>query len=93
MYKPFKIVADPESAVVLAELTSMDTSLGGKRFTFALKRDYITGNGVKRTNFFLKSHIAAIRRTLDAVELELEQAETEALVEQRKQLEARRNAE
>lgn len=93
MYQHYKYVSDPVSGVVVGEITYIDTPLKGKRFTFTIKRDYIAeGRTTKQTNFFLRTHLASIRRVLDEVERELEAAEAEAAVAQRKALEEARNA-
>ena len=89
-YKPYKTVSDPLSGEALAEITYQETALGGKRFTFALKRDYIVSDGTKRTNFFLKRHIELLQSLLDKVGKELEAAEAEAREDQRKHLESER---
>lgn len=74
-YELVKTVEDPEEGLITADITSRGRMPGAKRFTFCIRRDYATDQGMKRTGWFTRAHLAALRRVIDDVERELNELE------------------
>lgn len=66
-FNQIALLEDPQDRVVLAPITVRETP-DGRKYSFALLREFIRDNAPARTCWFQRRHIAALRRTLDEVE-------------------------
>lgn len=75
-FKEEFVIIEEKNKIVQVPIT-VRQSPDGPRYSFALLREFVRDGNVSRTPWFMKRHIADLRRVLDQVELYFEALEAE----------------